>query len=93
MSCTHVNVRMRTSKPITVTLGKQQALLDNRLQSGAYESASEVIRAGLRALDREEAALNEIMRAKIREAIDDPRPDIPAADVFARLRARHAHGQ
>jgi antitoxin ParD1/3/4 len=33
------------------------------------------------------------MRAKIREAIDDPRPDIPAADVFARLRARHADGQ
>lgn len=84
---------MRTSKPITVTLGKQQALLDSRLQSGAYESASEVIRAGLRALDREETALNEIMRAKIRKAIDDPRPDIPAADVFARLRARHADGQ
>ena len=84
---------MRTSKPITVTLGKQQALLDDRLQSGAYESASEVIRAGLRALDREEAALNEIMRAKIREAIDDPRPDVPVAEVFARLRARHTEGQ
>lgn len=84
---------MRSSKPITVTLGKQQALLDDRLQSGDYESASEVIRAGLRALDREEAALNEIMRAKIREAIDDPRPDVPAADVFARLRARHPQGQ
>ncbi|WP_426122608.1 type II toxin-antitoxin system ParD family antitoxin [Pararhizobium sp. PWRC1-1] len=84
---------MRTSKPITVTLGKQQALLEDRLQSGAYESASEVIRAGLRALDREEAALSQIMRAKIREAIDDPRPDVTAADVFARLRARHAEGQ
>lgn len=84
---------MRTSKPITVTLGKQQALLDDRLQSGAYESASEVIRAGLRALDREEAALNEIMRAKIREAIDDLRPDVPAAEVFARLRTRNTEGQ
>ena len=80
---------MRTSKPITVTLGKQQALLDSRLQSGEYESASEVIRAGLRALDREEAALSEIMRSKIRDAIDDPRPDVPAAEVFSRLRARH----
>jgi len=84
---------MRTSKPITVTLGKQQALLDSRLQSGAYESASEVIRAGLRALDREEAALNEIMRAKIQEAIDGPRPNVPAADVFARLRAPRADGR
>ena len=80
---------MRTSKPITVTLGRQQASLDARLQSGAYASASEVMRAGLRALDREEAALHEIMRLKIRDAVKDPRPDIPASEVFERLRARH----
>ncbi len=80
---------MRTSKPITVTLGPQQASLDARLQSGAYASASEVMRAGLRALDREEAAMDEIMRLKIREAIADPRLDIPAGEVFERLRARH----
>ena len=80
---------MRTSKPITVTLGKQQHLLDARLESGAYESASEVVRAALRALDREEAAVNAVMRAKIREALDDPAPDIPADDVFAELRAYH----
>ena len=36
------------------------------------------------------AALDEIMRAKIREAIDDPRPSVPAAQVFANLRALHA---
>jgi antitoxin ParD1/3/4 len=81
---------MRTSKPLTVTLGRQQTLVDARLASGAYESASEVIRAGLRALDREEAALNDIMREKILEAMNDPRPDIPAKEVFDRLRASHA---
>jgi antitoxin ParD1/3/4 len=43
---------MRTSKPITVTLGRQQASVDARLASGAYDSASEVMRAALRALDR-----------------------------------------
>ncbi|WP_275783656.1 type II toxin-antitoxin system ParD family antitoxin [Pararhizobium gei] len=80
---------MRTSKPITITLGQQQASLDARLQSGSYASASEVLRAGLRALDREDAALDEIMRLKIREAINDPQPDIPASEVFERLRARH----
>ena len=80
---------MRTSKPLTVTLGHQQALVDERLSSGAYESASEVVRAGLRALDREESALNEIMREKILEALNDPRPDIPAREVFDRLRAFH----
>jgi antitoxin ParD1/3/4 len=81
---------MRKSKPITVTLGNQQHSLEARLQSGTYDSASEIVRAGLRALDREEEALNTVMRAKIREALDDARPDIPAEDVFAELRAYHA---
>lgn len=81
---------MRTSRPITVTLGKQQASLDAWLESGEYESASEVMRAGLRALDREKATFDELMREKIRESLEDPRPDVPAHGVFARLRARHA---
>lgn len=80
---------MRASKPITVTLGKQQASLDAHLASGNYDSASEVLRAGLRALDREQRALDDLMRAKIQEALDDPRPDISADDVFAELRALH----
>jgi antitoxin ParD1/3/4 len=80
---------MRTSKPLTVTLGKQQALVDARVASGAYESASEVVRAGLRALEREEAALDAVVREKILEALNDPRPDIPAEQVFGKLRARH----
>ncbi|MEQ1953926.1 type II toxin-antitoxin system ParD family antitoxin [Mesorhizobium sp. CN2-181] len=81
---------MRASKPITVTLGKQQRSVDERLESGAYNSASEVIRAGLRALDREEEALNAILREKIREALDEPGPDVPAVEVFERLELRHA---
>ena len=79
---------MRTSKPITVTLGKQQASMEAWLESGEFESASEVVRAGLRALDREKAALDEVMRRKVQEALDDPRPLIPAAEAFARLRQR-----
>lgn len=77
---------MRKSKPITVTLGKQHTMLEKRLENGTYESASEVVRAGLRALEREEIAFDAIMRAKIKQAIDDPRPDIPASEVFAKLR-------
>jgi antitoxin ParD1/3/4 len=80
---------MRSSKPITVTLGSQQKSLEARLESGAYSSASEVIRAALRALDREEDAINEIMRLKIREAIDDPGSDIDADLVFERLERLH----
>ncbi|RWB05808.1 MAG: type II toxin-antitoxin system ParD family antitoxin [Mesorhizobium sp.] len=81
---------MRTSKPITVTLGRQQSGVDARLASGAYDSASEVMRAALRALDREEQTIAAIMRAKVQEALDDPRPDIPAEEVFKALRAHHA---
>jgi hypothetical protein len=40
---------MRTSKPITVTLGPMQASLEKRLQSGGYDNASEILRSALRA--------------------------------------------
>lgn len=80
---------MRTSKPITVTLGAQQRSLETRLDSGDYSSASEVMRAALRALDREDKALDEVLRRKVQEALDDPRPSIPAEEVFAELRDYH----
>ena len=80
---------MRTSKPITVTLGKQQAFLDRQLESGEFESASEVVRAGLRALEREEKARNELWRRLIQESLYDVRPDIPGEEVFAELEALH----
>lgn len=77
------------SKPVTVTFGEQQSSVDRRLASGEYESASDVVRAGIRALDREDALRDEAMREKIRSSLADPRPDIPAEDVFERLRAHH----
>jgi antitoxin ParD1/3/4 len=80
----------RTSRPITVTLGDLQERVEARVTSGAYASASEVIRAAIRALDREEAALSEWLRERVDEAFADPRPNVPLDDVFKRLRERHA---
>ena len=80
----------RASRPITVTLGDLHKRVESRVKSGAYASASEVMRAALRALDREEAAVNEWLRGRVKEALDDPRPNVPARDVFKRLRAHHA---
>ncbi len=81
---------MRTSKPISVTLGPQQRSLERRLESGEYDSASEVLRHALRALDREDAVLDEALREKVRAAMADRRPSVPAGEVFKRLRAHHS---
>ena len=80
----------RSSRPITVTLGDLQDHVEARVNSGAYASASEVVRAGLRALDREEAALTDWLRQRVDEAFADLRPNLPAREVFARLRPHHA---
>ena len=80
----------RASRPITVTLGELQEGVKARVKSGAYASASEVMRAALRALDREEAALDEWLRARVDEAFVDRQSSVPVRDVFKRLRAHHA---
>ena len=80
----------RKSRPITVTLGELQERVDQRVESGAYASASEVLRAAVRALDREETALDEWLRLRIEEAMAGPSPNIPAREVFQRLRDHHA---
>jgi antitoxin ParD1/3/4 len=80
----------RASRPITVTLGDLHERVAARVKSGGYASASEVIRAALRALDREEAALDDWLQHRIDEALADPRPDVPVREVFRRLREYHA---
>lgn len=80
----------RSHRPITVTLGELHQGVEARVKSGAYASASEVMRAALRALDREEAAVDEWLRQKVDEAFTDQRPNMPASDVFKRVRAHHA---
>jgi antitoxin ParD1/3/4 len=80
----------RSSQPVTVTLGDMRGFAQERVERGRYTSVSEVVRAGLRALEREEQHLDEWVREKIRESLDDPRPSIPAEIVFDELRARMA---
>ena len=79
----------RSSRPVTVTLGHLEKGVRARVKSGAYASASEVMRAAIRALDREEAALSDWLRDRVDEAFADPRPAIPADEVFKELRQLH----
>lgn len=80
----------RATKPVTVTLGPLTEMAQGHVASGRYASVSEVVRAGLRALEREEAALDSILKAKVEAALTDPAPSIPQTEVFDALRAAHA---
>lgn len=82
-------VTPRANKPISVTLGPFAEKVERRLRDGEYASVSEVIRAGLRALDREDELFDQILRAKVQEALDDPRPPIPLEEAFERLTAKY----
>jgi antitoxin ParD1/3/4 len=74
------------AKAVTVTLGDMTAQAERHLASGRFASMSELVRAGLRALDREEAALDALLRARVAEALADERPSVPMADAFAAIR-------
>ena len=72
-----------------ISLGHRfENFIDEQVGSGRFEDASDVVRAGLRLLEDIECSLIErkaSLRAAINAAFDDPNPDIPAEDVFARL--------
>ena len=57
-----------------------------RVQSGRYENASEVVRAALRTLEREERVYEAKLEA-LRAAVDEgERSGIAEGDVFAQVR-------
>ncbi len=79
----------RLNKPISITLGPFADKVEKRVRDGHYASASEVIRDGLRALDREDELFEQILRAKIVEALADPRPPISSDEMKRRLAEKH----
>ena len=79
----------------TVSLPEEHAAyIDQMVASGAFASASEVVRAGLRALQEREAAVDRWLREEVAPVYDamqaDPNRGIPASQVFDELRKRHA---
>lgn len=81
---------MPESKTITVDLGNMQSFFEERV--GAYGSASELIQEALRALKREEEYVgfdDDFLRQKVEESLADPRPSIPAEEVFERLERKY----
>jgi antitoxin ParD1/3/4 len=73
---------------------EQASYIDALVASGAYATASEVVRAGLRALQERDAAVQRWLREEVVPVAAamqaDPRRGIPADQVFAEIRALHA---
>jgi antitoxin ParD1/3/4 len=62
-----------------------------KVESGRYENASEVVRAGLRALEQEERAY-EAKLARLREALDEgEQSGVTDGSPFARVRTSLRH--
>jgi len=86
---------MPTVTKRTVSLPEEHAAyIDEMVASGAFASASEVVRAGLRALQEREAAIDRWLRKEVAQVYDamkaDPSRAIPAKQVFDDLRQHHA---
>lgn len=68
--------------------------IDEQVASGSYASASEVVRAGLRALQERDAAVERWLREEVAPVYDAMQADPGRArsmdDVFGVIRARHA---
>jgi len=86
---------MSTIEKRTFSLpAEHTAFIDEKVASGAYASASEVVRAGLRALQERDAAVERWLREEVAPTYDavkaDPARVRPAKEVFQRMKARHA---
>ena len=78
----------------TISLpSKQGRYIDRLVKTGAYSSASEVVRAGLRALEERDTAIERWLREEVVSAYDmleaDPKQAIPSSVVFEAVRMRH----
>lgn len=86
---------MATVSKRTFSLPAEHAkFIDAKVAAGAYASGSEVVRAGLRALQERDAAVERWLREDVAPTLDamkrDPARAVPAKQVFAELKARHA---
>ena len=85
---------MEPAEKLSVTVTPAMAkMIREKVEQGSYGSASEVVRAALRALTREDEQHAEqiaSIRARVQASLEDPRPRVPAEQVFGDLRRKLA---
>lgn len=86
---------MSTTEKRTFSLPSEHAaFIDAKVRSGSYASGSEVIRAGLRALQERDAAVERWLQEDVARTYDRVKSGetgtIAAGAVFDELRTRHA---
>jgi len=78
-----------------INLSRQQLeYVEELVSSGAYLSLSEAVRAGLRALQERDAAVERWLSEDVASVIDavqaEERRPVPAQAIFAAVRSRYA---
>jgi antitoxin ParD1/3/4 len=80
---------MEPAEKLSITVTPTQArLIREKVEDGSFGSASEVIRAALRAFQREEEEHAEriaAIKARIKASLEDPRPNLSSKQVRAHL--------
>lgn len=85
---------MDTAEKLSITLPSEMVrAIRDKVEAGAYASASEAIREAVRIWQHQEDEREErltAIRSRVRRSLADPRPDVPLAEAFDRIARHHA---
>lgn len=84
---------MQSAEKISITMTPEMMqIIRASVASGEYASTSEAMRDAVRIWQREREERNErldAIRARVLRSVDDPRPSLTTAQVYANLRVLH----
>ncbi|MGJ8530184.1 type II toxin-antitoxin system ParD family antitoxin [Maritalea sp.] len=86
-----------TSKRTVSLAPENTAFIEAKVKSGGYASSSEVVRAGLRALQERDEAVERWLKQEVAPTYDAVKQGksktFPVGDVFDEIRSRHVSKQ